>query len=163
MGIVWIVYRLLRPVRTTAQAATQLADGDLSVRVEAKGIDEMAHLGRAFNDMAESLSEKIKEYDDLSRLEQRFVSDVSHELRTPLTTIRMAEELLYDSRDDFSPIAARSAELLHQQVDRFEKMLADLLEISRYDSKTASLEIDEINSTTSSRRSCRQIRRSRIS
>lgn len=145
MGIVWIVYRLLRPVRTTAQAATQLADGDLSVRVEAKGIDEMAHLGRAFNDMAESLSEKIKEYDDLSRLEQRFVSDVSHELRTPLTTIRMAEELLYDSRDDFSPIAARSAELLHQQVDRFEKMLADLLEISRYDSKTASLEIDEIN------------------
>ncbi|MDO5049522.1 MAG: MtrAB system histidine kinase MtrB [Actinomycetaceae bacterium] len=145
LGTVWVVFRLLRPVRTTAEAAIQLADGDLSVRVQADGIDEMSQLARAFNTMAESLSDKITEYDELSRLEQRFVSDVSHELRTPMTTIRMAEELLYDNREDFSPVAARSAELLHQQVDRFEKMLADLLEISRYDSKSASLEIDEVN------------------
>lgn len=145
LGIVWIVYRLLRPVRTTAEAATKIAEGDLSARVKVEGEDEMARLAAAFNDMAQSLSEKITEYDELSLLEQRFVSDVSHELRTPMTTIRMAEELLYDSREDFDPIAARSAELLHQQVDRFEKMLADLLEISRYDSKTASLELEDVN------------------
>ncbi|MDO5034491.1 MAG: MtrAB system histidine kinase MtrB [Actinomycetaceae bacterium] len=145
VGVVYTVYRLLRPVRTTAQAVTKLADGDLSVRVQADGIDEMAQLASAFNDMAASLTRKIAEYDELSKLEQRFVSDVSHELRTPLTTIRMAEEMLYDSREDFDPISARSAELLHQQVDRFEKMLADLLEISRYDSKSASLELDDVN------------------
>lgn len=144
-AILWIVYQLLRPVRTTATAASQLADGDLTVRVEPHGETEMARLAHAFNDMAESLSMKIAEYDELSQLEQRFVSDVSHELRTPLTTIRMAEELLYDERDDFSAPAKRSAELLHQQVDRFEKMLADLLEISRYDSKSALLETDDVD------------------
>lgn len=145
VAMVLTVYRLLRPVRTTAEAARELAEGDLSVRVRADGIDEMAQLRSAFNNMASSLQNKIAEYDELSKLEQRFVSDVSHELRTPLTTIRMAEEMLYDSRDSFDPISARSAELLHQQVDRFEKMLADLLEISRYDSKSASLELDDVN------------------
>lgn len=145
IGILWIVYQLLSPVRSTALAASRLAEGDLSVRVEPHGEDEMARLAHAFNDMAESLSRKISEYDELSKLEQRFVSDVSHELRTPLTTIRMAEELLYDERDEFSAPAKRSAELLHQQVDRFEKMLADLLEISRYDSKSALLEIDDVD------------------
>lgn len=146
-GLIYMIYRLLRPVRRTAEAAAQLADGDLSVRVSADGVDEMSQLGRAFNNMASSLADKIAEYDELSKLEQRFVSDVSHELRTPLTTIRMAEEMLYDSREEFDPISARSAELLHQQVDRFEKMLADLLEISRYDSKSASLELDDVNFT----------------
>ena len=140
LGTFWVLFHLLRPVRRTALAATRLADGDLDTRVEVKGHDEMAQLGSAFNDMASSLQRQITEYDDLSLLQQRFVSDVSHELRTPLTTIRMAEEMIWEDRDGFEPATKRSAELLHQQVDRFESMLADLLEISRYDAQSALLD-----------------------
>ena len=73
-------------------------------------------------------------------VQQRFVSDVSHELRTPLTTIRLAGDVLYDQRDDFPPATARTAELLHTQTERFEPLLADLLEISRYDAGSVQLE-----------------------
>lgn len=140
LGAFWVLFHLLRPVRETARAATRLAEGELDTRVEVQGIDEMARLGTAFNDMAASLQEQISEYGELSRLQQRFVSDVSHELRTPLTTIRMAEEMIWEDRDEFGPATKRSAELLHGQVDRFEEMLADLLEISRYDAQSALLD-----------------------
>lgn len=136
----YLVYRMLRPVRKAAAAATRLAEGDLDSRVKADGRDEMALLGRAFNDMALSLSQQINDYDTLSKLQQGFVSDVSHELRTPLTTIRMAEDMIYQERDELSAAGRRSAELLHSEVQRFEEMLADLLEISRYDARSAKLD-----------------------
>jgi two-component system sensor histidine kinase MtrB len=79
------------------------------------------------------------------RVQQRFVSDVSHELRTPLTTIRLAGDVLYDQREDFPPATARTAELLHPQVMRFEVLLADLLEISRYDAGAVELELEPTN------------------
>ncbi len=139
------LHRLLRPVRDTANAATRLAGGDLDTRVDVRGGDEMARLGRAFNNMAASLQDQISEYDELSRLQQRFVSDVSHELRTPLTTIRMAEEMIHQDRDSFAPVTKRSAELLHGQVARFEEMLADLLEISRYDAQSALLDAESVD------------------
>jgi two-component system sensor histidine kinase MtrB len=75
-------------------------------------------------------------------MQQRFVSDVSHELRTPLTTVRMAAEVLYDSREDFDPMNKRSAELLYNQVERFQSLLADLLEISRFDAGAATLDAE---------------------
>ena len=102
--------------------------------------DDIARLGRSFNDMAGSLQRQIRRLEDLSRLQRRFTSDVSHELRTPLTTIRMASELLHSHRDEFPPALARSVELLNTELDRFESLLADLLEISRYDAGVARLE-----------------------
>ncbi len=78
-------------------------------------------------------------------MQRRFVSDVSHELRTPLTTIRMAADVLHDSREDFDPATARSAELLQTQLDRFESLLADLLEISRYDAGAAVLDVEPVD------------------
>lgn len=135
-----LVYRLLRPVRAAVSAAEKLAAGDLDVRVEVDGRDEMARLGSAFNEMADSLQQKITDYDNLSHLQQRFVSDVSHELRTPMTTIRIADEVIYESRESLDPAAKRSAELLHSEVGRLEQMLADLLEISRYDAQQTQIE-----------------------
>nr|NLD40366.1 HAMP domain-containing histidine kinase [Actinomycetales bacterium] len=132
--IVWIMmWRVLRPVRQAALSAERLAAGVLDVRLDVFGEDELATLARSFNEMAGSLQVQITQLEDLSRLQQRFVSDVSHELRTPLTTIRMAADMLYRVRDDFDPVTRRSAELLVAQLDRFESMLADLLEISRID------------------------------
>ena len=134
LGIALLITRLVvQPVRVAAGTAGRLANGDLSQRIAVKGTDDLARLGSAFNDMAGSLQSQIRRLEELSRLQRRFTSDVSHELRTPLTTIRMATELLHASRADFSPTLSRSAELLRHELDRFESLLADLLEISRYD------------------------------
>lgn len=140
LGTFLLIYRMLRPARSTAIAAMRLAAGDLESRVDVSGRDEMAQLGKAFNDMARSLQNQISEYDQLSQLQQRFVSDVSHELRTPLTTIGIAGEMIYSDRDSLSPVTKRSTELLYAEVGRMEEMLADLLEISRYDAQSEQLE-----------------------
>ena len=139
----WIVTRqVVRPVRMAAEVAERLADGHLEERMPVRGQDELATLGRSFNEMAESLQEQIIRMEQLGALQRRFVSDVSHELRTPLTTIRMAGEVLHASRDEFEPGIKRSAELLLMQIDRFEDLLVDLLEISRFDAGAAVLDAE---------------------
>lgn len=142
-SMTWLVTRqTVRPVRRAAQVAERLADGHLSERMPEKGEDEMATLARSFNEMADSLQDQIHRMEELSTLQRRFVSDVSHELRTPLTTIRMAGEVIHSSREDFAPAPKRSAELLQTQLDRFEDLLADLLEISRFDAGAAVLDAE---------------------
>jgi len=142
-AITWIVVRsVTAPIAAAAQTSAQLAAGRLDVRVDIEGEDELATLGRSFNAMADSIQAQIKELADLSLVQQRFVSDVSHELRTPLTTIRLAADVINDHRAELDPVAGRAAELLHAQVQRFEVLLGDLLEISRYDAGSVQLEIE---------------------
>jgi two-component system sensor histidine kinase MtrB len=142
-GISLLVTRqVVRPVRVAAQTAERLAAGDLAQRIPVRGTDDIARLGESFNAMAAGLQRQIRRLEELSRLQRRFTSDVSHELRTPLTTIRMAAELLHSQRAAFAPELARSAELLQDELDRFEALLADLLEISRYDAGVANLEME---------------------
>ncbi|GEO93994.1 MtrAB system histidine kinase MtrB [Kocuria turfanensis] len=144
-AIVWYVTReVVRPVSSTARVAEQLAEGDLGVRLPVSGSHEVARLARSFNRMADSLQEQITQLEQLSSMQQTFVSDVSHELRTPLTTVRMAAEVLFNAREDFDPVNRRSAELLYHQVDRFDSLLADLLEISRFDAGAARLEVTSV-------------------
>ncbi|HEY3087589.1 MAG TPA: MtrAB system histidine kinase MtrB [Jatrophihabitantaceae bacterium] len=138
-----VTRQVVRPVRVAARTAARVAGGDLSQRIRVSGSDDIARLGQSFNEMAGSLQRQIQRLEQLSRLQRRFTSDVSHELRTPLTTIRMASEVLYTRRGDFSPQVARSAELLQAELDRFEGLLADLLEISRYDAGVAHLEAED--------------------
>jgi two-component system sensor histidine kinase MtrB len=110
-----------------------------------QGEDDLARLGRAFNEMAEGLERQINQLEELSRVQRRFVADVSHELRTPLTTVRMASELIYEARGGFEPTLGRSAELLNNQLDRFEALLGDLLEISRFDAGAAVLDVEAVD------------------
>ncbi len=138
----WVTLQAVRPVRRASRVASRLAEGLLSERMAVRGRDEMATLATTFNEMAESLQRQITRMEDLSRLQRRFVSDVSHELRTPLTTVRMASDVLHEARSQMSPEAARSAELLNAQLDRFEALLADLLEMSRIDAGAAQLEFE---------------------
>ena len=139
--ITWLVVRqVVSPVREAAMIATEFTAGDFRKRLKVESQDEISTLGLAFNDMAESIEKQIARLENLSRVQQRFVSDVSHELRTPLTTLRMASEVIYSTKDTFDPIVARSAELLVAQLDRFEKLLEDLLEVSRFDAEVAVLE-----------------------
>lgn len=142
-GISWLVTRwVVMPVARAAQGAQLLATGKLDERLEVHGDDEVAALARSFNEMAASLQEKMRELEDLSQVQRQFVSDVSHELRTPLTTIRMAADLLFEAKGQLDTSAARSAELLQGQLERFESLLADLLEISRYDANAATLDAE---------------------
>lgn len=142
-AILWVVLRSVTvPIARAAETSAQLAAGDLQVRLPIEGEDEFATLSSSFNAMADSIESQIKELAELSLVQQRFVSDVSHELRTPLTTIRLAADMLNDRRDDFDPATARAAELLHAQVQRFETLLTDLLEISRYDAGSVQLEVE---------------------
>lgn len=133
------------PLRQASEVATRLSDGHLNERMLVRGEDDIARLATAFNDMAEHLQNQIHQLETLSRVQQRFVSDVSHELRTPLTTIHMASALIYDQRSEFDPVVERTAELLHTQVERFEALLTDLLEISRFDAGGAALEADPVD------------------
>ncbi len=141
--IAWFSLRsVVQPITEAAETSARFAGGDFDVRLPVRGQDELATLGRSFNAMADSIEAQIKELGELSLVQQRFVSDVSHELRTPLTTIRLAAEMLNDQRDEFDPTTARTAELLQTQVHRFDTLLADLLEISRYDAGSVQLETE---------------------
>jgi two-component system sensor histidine kinase MtrB len=145
-AVAFVVTRqVVAPVRQAASTAEILASGHLDRRMKVRGEDDLARLGRAFNEMAASLERQIHQLEELSLTQRRFVSDVSHELRTPLTTIRMAGEVIYEGRSEFDPTLARSAELLHTQVDRFETLLTDLLEISRFDAGAARLETEYLD------------------
>ena len=140
-----VSYSTMAPARRAAKAARKVSAGNLQIQLPVRGSDELAQLSQALNDMASYLREQISDYEELSTLQQRFVSDVSHELRTPLATIRMAADLIYDERDQLSETNARSVTILHRQVDRFDKMLADLIEISRIDASVAQLSLSEVS------------------
>jgi two-component system, OmpR family, sensor histidine kinase MtrB len=137
----WVV----TPVRHAARGAQRLSTGNLGERMPVRGVDELAALAASFNEMAASLQEKMTALEDLSNVQRVFVSDVSHELRTPLTTIKIAADVLFGSRDQLDGPASRSAELLQSQLDRFESLLTDLLEISRYDANVAVLDAEPVD------------------
>ena len=144
--LVWYLTRsVLSPVRKTAEAAERLRMGLLNERVPVRGEDDLAKLAGSFNSMAASIQQQIGQLEQMSRMQKRFVSDVSHELRTPLTTVRMAADVLYESRDQYTGETARAAELLSTQIERFEILLSQLLEISRFDAGAADLSLNKVN------------------
>jgi two-component system sensor histidine kinase MtrB len=145
-GVAALVTRqVITPVRLARRVAERIASGRLEERMHVSGEDDIARLAMSFNQMAEALQSQIRKLVELSRVQRTFVSDVSHELRTPLTTVRMAGDVLHDARESFDPVTARAAELLQTELDRFENLLGDLLEISRFDAGAAVLELDDTN------------------
>jgi two-component system sensor histidine kinase MtrB len=145
-GIALLVTRqVVVPVRSASRIAERFAEGHLSERMPVRGEDDMARLAVSFNDMAESLSRQITQLEEFGNLQRRFTSDVSHELRTPLTTVRMAADLIYDHSDDLDPTLRRSTELMVNELDRFETLLNDLLEISRHDAGVAELSVEAVD------------------
>jgi two-component system sensor histidine kinase MtrB len=145
-GIALLVSRqVVLPVRSASRIAERFAEGHLSERMPVRGEDDMARLAVSFNDMAESLSRQITQLEEFGNLQRRFTSDVSHELRTPLTTVRMAADLIYEHGGDLEPSLQRSTELLVSELDRFETLLNDLLEISRHDAGVAELSLESVD------------------
>ncbi len=145
-GIALLVSRqVVLPVRSASRIAERFAEGHLSERMPVRGEDDMARLAVSFNDMAESLQRQITNLEEFGNLQRRFTSDVSHELRTPLTTVRMAADLIHDHAEELDPALRRSTELMVNELDRFETLLNDLLEISRHDAGVAELSVEAVD------------------
>lgn len=140
-----VARQIVLPVRSASRIAERFAEGHLTERMPVRGEDDMARLAVSFNDMAESLSRQITNLEEFGNLQRRFTSDVSHELRTPLTTVRMAADLIYDHSEDLDPALRRSTELMVNELDRFETLLNDLLEISRHDAGVAELSVESVD------------------
>jgi two-component system sensor histidine kinase MtrB len=130
----WVARRVLRPVRQASNAALEMADGDLSVRLDVASEDEFGAWADAFNRMAASLQETIGRLEEARARERRFVADVSHELRTPLPGLVNEAALVKEHLDRMPGPKHRVAELLVADVDRIRRLVDDLLEISRLDS-----------------------------
>ena len=149
LGLTAIAYlvtlQVVRPIRKAGRTARRLASGQLDERMPVRGTDDLASLAISMNEMASDLQQRIRELETLSTVQRSFVSDVSHELRTPMTTIKMASDLLYEERGELPPKVRRTVELMNTEIERFSSMLADLLEISRFDAGVAALELDEVD------------------
>jgi signal transduction histidine kinase len=133
----WAARRVLRPLRGVSDAAQALASGKLETRVEASDDADLATLADSFNDMAVALEERIQR-------DARFASNVSHELRSPLMTLAASIEVLQNQRDDM-PVRARAAlDLMVADIERFQQLVEDLLEISRFDAGVMHLDLEEV-------------------
>jgi two-component system sensor histidine kinase MtrB len=138
--------RVLRPIQRARDVAEEIAAGNLAARIpQATSHDDFGRLAESFNRMTDNLAQKIGELEHVGSLQARFVSDVSHELRTPLATVRMAADYIHAARTGLPPDAQRAAVLLERELERFENLLEDLLEISRFDAGVINLEPVEVD------------------
>ena len=134
--------RVLLPVRRLAHAATRMSGGDLSVRIQPEGRDELAQLVTSFNGMASALEDKVGELEQMAARARQFAGDVSHELRTPLTAMTAVVGILHE-HPELTGDAAAAARLVRQEVLHLNRLVEDLIEISRFDAGSAQLVTDE--------------------
>ncbi|WUC97740.1 HAMP domain-containing histidine kinase [Streptomyces sp. NBC_00525] len=130
---------VLRPVRSLGRATRELASGDLGIRAEVTGNDELADLARTFNETADALQASDAELREQEAKARRFVADVSHELRTPLAAMTMVVTVLEEEADQLPPDAAQAARTVGAETARLARLVEDLMEISRFDAKAARL------------------------
>ena len=136
--ITWLVVRqVVRPVRDAARIANQFTDGDFSQRMQVGSQDEMASLAHSYNEMAQSIEQQISRLENLSRVQQRFVSDVSHELRTPLTAIRGFAELHRQGAITGEENTRELVGRIESESKRMSALVEDLLTLARLDQARA--------------------------
>ena len=129
--------RAIRPLGDAAQAAKAIAGGRLDTRLENTDDHDLQLLSTAFNDMAEALQNRVER-------DARFASDVSHELRSPLMTLAASVEVMQARRDEMPERAQAALDLLVGDVSRFQGLVEDLLEISRFDAGAIRLHLEDL-------------------
>jgi signal transduction histidine kinase len=134
----WASRRALRPLSGVSTAAMALASGRLDTRLEESEDPDLRPISQSFNDMAQSLQDRIER-------DARFASDVSHELRSPLMTLAASIEVMDNQREEMPERARAALDLMVADIDRFQQLVEDLLEISRFDAGVAHLELEEVH------------------
>ncbi|MFF5206699.1 ATP-binding protein [Streptosporangium sp. NPDC000396] len=137
--------RVLLPVRRLGSAARALGAGHLDTRLPVHGQDELAELTATFNDTAAALERSVSELRSLEAMSRRFVADVSHELRTPLTAMTAVADMLSDEADRLPQESATAVRLVLREIERLRTLVEQLIETSRFDSGTATLNVDTVN------------------
>ncbi|HEV3168913.1 MAG TPA: HAMP domain-containing sensor histidine kinase [Actinocrinis sp.] len=144
-GVAFLATRnVLVPIRRLGHAARMLGQGDLDVRLEVKGTDEIADVSHTFNETAAALARSMDELRAMDAASRRFVADVSHELRTPLTAMTAVTEVLEDV-ESADPTTISAAHLIANETKRLARLVEDLMEISRFDAGTAAMRVEDIN------------------
>jgi two-component system, OmpR family, sensor histidine kinase MtrB len=134
---VFVSRRLLRPLKRMSRVSADIARGADESRLDADRDPDLTELVDSFNEMVDMLQLRIER-------EQRFTSDVSHELRTPLTVLRTAAHVVEQRSNDLPPRTVEAVKLLVKQIDYFERLVLDLLEISRFDSGVEMVDLEEL-------------------
>jgi two-component system, OmpR family, sensor histidine kinase MtrB len=134
----WASRRALRPLTGVSTAALALAAGRLDTRLESSDDPDLRPIASSFNDMAQALQDRIER-------DARFASDVSHELRSPLMTLAASIEVMDNQRDELPERARSALDLMVADIDRFQQLVEDLLEISRFDAGVVHLELEEVH------------------
>jgi len=129
--------RAVRPLGDAAQAAKAIAGGRLDTRLETTDDHDLRLLANSFNDMAAALQARVER-------DARFASDVSHELRSPLMTLAASVEVMHSRRDEMPERAQAALDLLVADVSRFQGLVEDLLEISRFDAGAIRLHLEDL-------------------
>ncbi|MFN2539400.1 MAG: ATP-binding protein [Mycobacteriales bacterium] len=140
-----IAQRVLRPVGELAAAADRMATGDLSVRLNPEGNDEIADVARSFNAMADNLDKSVRTLQQMESTARRFAADVSHELRTPLTAMTAVTDVLSAHTEGMSAAAARATHLVVREIRHLDRLVSDLIEMSRFDAGTAHLDAELVD------------------
>ena len=128
----------MRPLRNVREAAEAIAGGRLDTRLIRQSDPDLDRLSESFNEMARALEERIHR-------DARFASEVSHELRSPLTTLKASVGVLESRKNELSVRSQTALDLLSRDLERFNRLVSELLEISGYDAGAASLELEEVN------------------
>ncbi|SDI82201.1 sensor histidine kinase [Nonomuraea jiangxiensis] len=137
--------RVLLPVRRLSAAAQALGQGRLDTRLPVHGQDELAELTARFNDAAAALELSVSELRSLEAMSRRFVADVSHELRTPLTAMTAVADMLYEEANRLPEAPAEAVRLVLREIVRLRELVEHLIEISRFDAGTATLNMEPVN------------------
>ena len=144
LGIV-VARSVLGPVRQLRTAAVRLGAGELSSRAPVRGSDELAEVARTFNNTAQSLEEHVAELRRMEEDARRFVADVSHELRTPLAAMIAVVDVLDDQASHLPELTGEAVRLVSQGTHNLTRLVNDLIEVTRFDSGTAALALDNID------------------
>jgi signal transduction histidine kinase len=135
-----LINSMRAPLGRLVEGARRLAGGDLRTRVEVGGPVEIATLGRAFNEMANSLERDARERDRVEQMKDDFVLTVSHELRTPVTVVKGFAEMLTAQRSSLNPRQYEAAEVIAESSAQLQKMINDLLDLARSDAGKLRIE-----------------------
>jgi len=148
-GGLWVTRRTVRPLENVSAAAALIAQGELTTRLVVSQADrEVQQLTESFNAMVSQLVERVER-------DARFASDVSHELRSPLTTLATTASVLQQHRDELSPAAQESLDLLSADLSIFQSLVEDLLEMARSDAGATPLVIETVPALELIRQSAR--------
>jgi signal transduction histidine kinase len=126
---------IIAPVQSMKNASQRIAEGHYDERVSSRGTDELSQLAASFNQMAEQLEQ-------VETMRRRLIGDVAHELRTPLTAIKGSAEGLMDG---VLPANDETYQQIHNEAERLNKLVSDLQELSRVESKAITLDIHPLD------------------